>query len=253
MGEWNANQYLKFENQRTQPALDLASRIRDYSPVTAIDIGCGPGNSTNIVKKTFPNANITGIDSSPNMIDKASLNYPDLHFELCDVKSLAGKYDVIFSNACLQWVPDHANLIPRLIKDNLNDGGVIAVQIPMNGDEPFYKIIKEVASDKKWGFSEERLDNNCTLTPNEYYNILSGCSNFFQIWETTYYHNLPDHKALIEWVKGTRIRLYLAQLDEETGKKFENEIMERAKEVYPLMDSGEVILRFRRFFFTAIK
>lgn len=253
MSEWNANQYLKFENQRTQPALDLANRIKDCSPITVLDIGCGPGNSTNIVKKTFPNAKIIGIDSSQDMIEKASLSYPDLHFELCDVNSLTGKYDVIFFNACLQWVPDHVHLIPHLIKNHLNDGGTIAVQFPMNGEEPLYKIIEEVASEKKWGFSEEKFDGHGTLTPNEYYNILTKCSNSFQIWETTYYHNLPDHKALVEWVKGTKIRPYLAKLDDERGKRFENEITERAKEVYPVVDSGEVILRFRRFFFTAIK
>lgn len=253
MSEWNASQYLKFENQRTQPAIDLVNRIKDFDASTILDIGCGPGNSTNIVKKVFPKSNVLGIDNSPNMIEKALLSYPNLNFKLCDISSLTEKYDVIFSNACLQWVPNHLQLIPWLIKEHLNDGGIIAVQIPMNGDEPLFQIIKEVASYDKWGFSEKKLNIPNTLTPNQYYNILKDCSTSFHIWETIYYHNLPNHKALVEWVKGTRIRPYLAQLDAETGKEFENEIIEKTKTFYPIMDSGEVILKFRRFFFTAMK
>ena len=109
MSEWNADQYLKFEIQRTQPSLDLVNRIKDCSPSTVLDIGCGPGNSTSIIKKVFPEAKVIGIDSSRNMIEKASFCYPNLHFQLCNVNSLKGKYDVIFSNACLQWVPEHVH------------------------------------------------------------------------------------------------------------------------------------------------
>ena len=127
------------------------------------------------------------------------------------------------------------------------------MQVPINEEEPLFQIIREVASEDTWGFSKEVTGRPGTLTPNEYCNILTDCSDSFQIWETIYYHNLPDHEALIEWVKGTKIRPYLAQLDEEKGKQFEKEIMERAKEFYPVMKSGEVILRFRRLFFTATK
>ena len=162
MGKWDANQYLKFENQRTLPAIDLANRIKDLAPATVLDIGCGPGNSTNIVKKAFPDADVIGIDSSQDMIEKAKLNYPDITFKLLDANSLTERYDVIFSNACLQWIPDHAHLIPYLIKDHLNDGGVIAVQIPMNGEEPLFRIIREAP-----GFGDnqkDQLSDIATLT-----------------------------------------------------------------------------------------
>lgn len=253
MTDWNAVQYLKFENQRTQPAIDLANRIRACSPATALDIGCGPGNSTNILAQVFPRARITGIDSSPDMIEKASAKYPQLAFRLCDVNALEGRYDLLFSNACLQWVPDHARLLPRLMKENLNEGGVLAVQVPMNGAEPLFRAIRETASNPKWGFSEKKQGTNGTLTPEEYFDILTACSSAFQIWETTYYHNLPDHRALLEWVKGTRLRPYLAQLNSEQGAAFEAEILEKAKVLYPVTASGEVLLRFRRFFFTAVR
>lgn len=140
MAEWNSGLYRKFENQRTQPARDLAERIKGTNPHTVLDIGCGPGNSTAVLKAVFPCAQITGIDNSENMIQRAKSEYPDIQFELCDVHAILGRYDVLFSNACLQWVPEHRTLIPELMS-KLNDGGILAVQMPMNGDEPLYKII----------------------------------------------------------------------------------------------------------------
>lgn len=252
MTDWNSSQYLKFERQRTQPARDLLMHLKACSPHTAADIGCGPGNSTFAVAECFPDADLIGIDSSPNMIEKAKTRYPKLNFKLCGVMELKGKYDLLFSNACLQWVPNHPVLIPALM-GKLNENGVLAVQIPMNGEEPLFQIIEETAADSKWGLQDVKLQPNETLTPAEYFNILSSCSSSFDMWETKYYHNLPDHRALVDWVKGTRIRPYLDRLDEARGAAFEAEIMERAKAVYPIQDNGEVVLGFRRFFFTAVK
>lgn len=252
MTSWNPSQYLKFKNQRTQPAVDLAMRTLKYNPKTVIDIGCGPGNSTFVLKELFPNADITGIDSSPKMISKAQKEYPDIKFEIGDAKAINGKYDLIFSNACLQWIPNHCTLIPSLM-DKLNTGGILAVQIPMNSDEPLFHIIRDVASEEKWDFSEMKLQPNETLTPPEYYSILSDCSSEFDMWETKYYHTLPNHQALVDWVKGTRLRPYLDCLSAEKGAEFENEIVKRSKALYPLTDNGNVVLGFRRFFFTALK
>lgn len=252
MSDWNSKQYLKFEDQRTQPAIDLANSIGTATPNTVLDLGCGPGNSTAVLKRIFRDSVITGVDNSPEMIAKAKSKYPDTEFVRSDIRDLDGKYDLLFSNACLQWVPDHEHLIPHLIEKNLNDDGVLAVQIPMNGEEPLFKIIKEVTAESKWGFPEKQVHNG-TLTPIEYFEILGNCSDSFRIWETVYYHNLADHNALIEWVKGARLRPYLAQLDETKGKEFEDEILEKAKAVYKPTKSGEVILKFRRFFFTAVK
>ncbi len=113
MSDWNSTQYLKFKNERTQPAVDLAMRIKN-NPKTIVDIGCGPGNSTSVLRDIFPYADILGIDNSPNMIEKAKAEHPDISFRLCDALSLDGKYDLLFSNACLQWIPDHETLIPSL-------------------------------------------------------------------------------------------------------------------------------------------
>ncbi len=135
----------------------------------------------------------------------------------------------------------------------LNDGGVLAVQVPMNGDEPLFRLIREVANEHKWGLAGVKLQPNETLTPPEYYNILSACSSAFDMWEVKYYHTMPDHQALVAWVKGTRLRPYLDYLGAEKGTEFEAEIIERSKELYPIMDDGNVVLGFRRFFFTAVK
>lgn len=252
MSEWNSTQYLKFKKQRTQPAVDLAMRVLDHNPKTIADIGCGPGNSTFVLKEIFPNADLLGIDNSMNMIEKAQSEHPDIKFRLCDALALENKYDLLFSNACLQWIPDHANLIPAFM-DKLNDGGVLAVQIPINGEEPLFKLIKEVAAEPKWGIQEVKLQRNETLTTSEYFDILTDCSSAFDIWETKYYHHLTDHKALVEWVKGTRLRPYLTFLGEKLGEEFENEIVEKAKKLYPVRKSGGVVLGFRRLFFTAKK
>ena len=253
MTAWNAGQYLKFENERTQPARDLASRISAIQARNALDIGCGPGNSTQVLRETFPTAVVQGVDSSDAMIEKARVRYPDLTFAQGDARSLNGCYDVLFSNACLQWVPDHRALLPHLMRCNLNEGGVLAVQMPMNGEEPLFRIIRETADNPRWDVGDAANEVNGTLSPDEYFDILSGCASAFQIWETTYYHVLAGHEALIEWVRGTRLRPYLARLSAEEGAKFEAEILEKARKVYPLLDGGRVILRFRRFFFTAVK
>lgn len=250
MSSWDAGQYLKFERQRTQPAMDLAMRVRSCVPRRIADIGCGPGNSTAVLREVFPDAAILGIDSSPEMIERAHTKYPGLAFRLCDALSLEGGYDLLFSNACLQWIAHHDTLIPALMQ-KLVPGGVLAVQIPINGEEPLFRLIQEIADEPQWGFHDVPLQPNEALTPEEYYNVLSGCSASFELWETKYYHSLPDHKALVEWVKGTRIRPYLACLDKEQGAAFEAEILKGAKALYPVMQNGCVVLGFRRLFFVA--
>ena len=252
MSDWNSELYLKFKQQRTQPALDLVNRIRTLTPERIVDLGCGPGNSTAVLRSAFPDANITGIDNSQNMIDKATAEHPELSFRLCDAHGLEVGNDLIFSNACLQWIPDHKRLLPELM-GKLNDGGILAVQVPCNGNEPLYRIVFEVAADPKWGFQNIALEPNGVLPPEEYFNILSACSSSFDIWETMYYHALPSHQALIDWIKGTRLRPYLNALSEEQAALFEQEILDRTAKAYPVMENGTVILKFRRLFFTATK
>ena len=250
MSDWNSELYLRFKQQRTQPAIDLASRLNGCHPVKVADIGCGPGNSTAILRSFFAESEIVGIDSSPNMIEKASVEHPELSFRLCDIHELQNGYDLLFSNACLQWIPNHKALLPELMS-RLNPGGTLAVQVPCNAQEPLYRIIGEVAGESKWGLENIVLEPNDVLTSEEYYDILSGCSASFDLWETVYYHALPSHQALVDWVKGTRLRPYLNLLGEKQAALFESEILTRTANAYSTMKNGSVILRFKRLFFTA--
>lgn len=232
--------------------MDLAKRIEKYNPLSVADLGCGPGNSTSVLRSVFPNARLIGIDNSANMIEKARNTYPDIEFRLRDIQNLNEKYDLIFSNACLQWISDHNTLLPYLI-EQLNDNGVLAVQIPINRNEPLFKIIKNTAEQSDFDFSQAYFENNDALSPNEYYEILSKCASGFDIWETVYYHEMPSHEALIDWVRSTRLRPYLNCLSESDKKMFEMDLLKKVKEQYPIMKNGNVILKFRRLFFVAIK
>lgn len=252
MSDWNPEKYLLFKKQRTQPAIDLANRVRDCGAKTIVDIGCGPGNSTAVLKDVFPHANILGIDNSASMISKAKEKYSSLAFSVCSAENLTGAYDLLFSNACLQWIPNHEVLIPQLMR-KLTGNGVLAVQMPMNLNEPLFRIIKEVAADSKWNFENVYFEKNDTLSPQEYFDLLSSCSSNFELWETVYYHAMPSHEHLIEWVRSTRLRPYLDVLDEKQKTEFENEILTRTRSAYPFTASGEVVLKFRRFFFAAHK
>lgn len=255
MSEWNAKQYLKFKEQRTQPAIDLAARIASRSPAHVLDVGCGPGNSTCVLKNTFPDADILGVDSSQNMINKAKETYPDINFKLCDVTTdldSLGSFDVIFSNACLQWIPNHKEFLPKLL-GKLNKDGILAVQIPINGQEKLFKIADEIVREPRWGFSEKNFETNDVLEPEEYFDILSACDVNFDIWESVYYHNMPTIEAMVEWIKGTRLRPYLNSLNEVSAGEMEREIVKRAAASYTKQQNGEFILKFRRLFFTAVK
>mgnify|MGYP001231176557 CR=1 FL=1 len=254
MADWNSTQYLKFERERTQPAIDLVNRIGLENPKKILDVGCGPGNSTAVLAKKFPDAYILGIDNSENMISAARKNHPDLDFRLCDagrdLSSLDHDFDIVFSNACIQWVPDHKKLIGELM-GLLRKGGVLAVQIPMNFNEPIHRIIREVSTSDKWkGYFPEARNGN-TLTQGEYFDILSELTDNFSLWDTVYYHVMKSHSDILEWYRGTGLRPYLNVLDDEKQADFENDVLERIKGSYGVQKNGEIIFRFPRFFFTA--
>ncbi len=257
MSDWNSEMYLKFKAQRTQPAIDLARRVGDFvkAPAEIIDLGCGPGNSTRVLKNRFPEARIIGADNSKNMLEKAMSENPDLEFTELDISgdvSGAGKYDVVFSNACLQWVLGHRELFPKIFA-MVKPGGVLAAQIPMNFDEPIHKIISRIVESAEWKpkIGQERLFG--TLSISEYYDLLSGLTNDFEIWQTVYCHRMPSIESIIEWYSSTGLRTYLAALSEKDGERFINEISAELECEYPKQANGEIIFRFPRFFFIARK
>lgn len=254
MADWSAAQYLKFKNERTQPAVDLTNRIDHARPKKIIDIGCGPGNSTIVLADRFKDAYILGVDNSENMIERAKADFSGLDFMLCDVNGdlscLDNDFDVVFSNACIQWIPNHEQLLGKLL-GLLKKDGVLAVQIPFNYSEPIQRIIREVSTSEGWRdyFPNPRIFH--TLTSREYFDILSGISSDFNIWETTYYHVMKSHHDIIEWYRGTGMRPYLSVLSDEKKIEFERDIYNRLNEYYPKQDNGNIIFRFPRLFFTA--
>lgn len=256
MATWDASQYLKFENERTQPSIDLLNRICINNAKRIIDIGCGPGNSTAVLADKFNEAYILGVDKSENMINTAKKDYPLIDFAVFDAEKDFDKinrgFDIVFSNACIQWVPSHYILIRNMF-NILNPGGVLAVQIPINYKEPIHQIINEISHNSKWSAKFKVQREFYTLTPSEYFDLLSEITNDFSMWETVYYHRMKSHKDIMEWYKGTGLRPYLEALSGAEAAEFENDIYSEVVKAYPVQKNGEIIFRFPRLFFTAVK
>ena len=253
MSDWDSGQYMKFKNERTRPAIDLISRI-DRRADRILDIGCGPGNSTARLFEKFPDAEIIGIDSSENMLEKAKSTYPQLKFQKCfvpDELDVLGSFDIIFSNACLHWIAGHDRLLPELM-NHLNANGVLAVQMPLVQRAPFYIVLGELTKSDRWRCLS-KVNNFNNLLPEPTYDILSGVSSDVTMWETVYYHIMDSQKDVIEWYKGSGLRPYLDLLNEDEKQEFLRELEEKIKDIFPRQRDGRVILKMPRMFFIAAK
>lgn len=256
MPRWNSQQYLQFQAERTQPAVDLAGRIALLNPGAVLDVGCGPGNSTQVLAERFPKARILGVDSSEEMLQTARESYPALSFRRCDASNdlpeLGETFDVVFSNACLQWVPDHPKVF-RQMMELLNPGGVLAVQVPMNDQEPIHQILSQTAQSTRWREKIASPRIFYTLSQEEYFNLLGSMTEDFTLWQTTYLHRMPSHQAIMEWYKGTGMRPYLQALPAAERPAFEQDVYRQVEQAYPIQSNGEIIFRFPRFFMLAVK
>ena len=253
---WDSEKYLKFEKERTQPAIDLVRRVEGRKVSSALDVGCGPGNSSAVIKSVFPEAEILGIDFSADMIERAKKDYTDITFEQWDAdvftEKSGKKFDLIFSNACLQWLPDQFKTIKNLYK-LLNENGIMAIQIPCNFDEPIHHLIHKVITSEKWKNVFKQQRNYVMSSVEEYFDVLSDLSDEFDIWTTTYHHVLPSHEAIWTWYEGTGLRPYLSQIDDSRKDEFKKDIMEEIRKNYPLQKNGKVIFDFPRLFFVIEK
>jgi len=255
MVTWNPKQYLKFADERTQGAIDLASKIRIDSPGTVIDIGCGPGNSTRVLRARWPNARIVGLDSSPEMIARARLDFPEGQFLVADAAALPAepRYDVIFSNAVLQWIPNYEALLPRLF-GAVAPGGCLAAQVPANSDSPLHQALLSVAANAQWSaFTGSCAESLYYRTADDIYAILSGLGRI-DLWETTYYHVMASHQDLLEWYRGTAMRPFLEKIPTDSARsQFEAEVLEVCRPHYPLEKDGKVLFPFKRIFFVVYR
>jgi trans-aconitate 2-methyltransferase len=254
---WSARQYTSFEAERTRPVRDLLLAVPPIAAQRVVDLGCGPGNSTEVLAARFPDAVISGVDSSSDMIEAARTRMPGVPFELADIGTWdeAGPFGVILANAVLQWVPDHETLMPRLI-GKLAAGGSLAVQMPDNLDEPAHRLMRETASR---GARAEKLSGAAGARTARrdaayYYSLLKPYAATVDVWRTTYHHVLtggPD--AVVEWFKGSGLRPFLAPLDAVETSAFLAEYRAGIAIAYPPLADGSVLLPFPRLFIVATR
>jgi len=253
---WDATQYLRYGDERARPFLDLVGRVEAVAPAYVADLGCGPGNLTALLARRWPRATVTGVDSSPEMIQAASavseVSDGELSFQLGDVRDWrpGRPPDVITCNAVLQWIPDHHDLVVSWA-DLLAPGGWLAFQLPGNFCSPSHVIVRELAASPRWrGLLAGAELNRQAAGPGDYVDLLARPGYAVDAWETTYCHILPGDNAVVEWTKGTTLRPVLAVLDPEQAAGFLADYADRLRGAYKEGPFG-TIFPFRRVFAVA--
>ena len=254
---WDADLYMRFGDQRTRPARDLADRIDLADPRRIIDLGCGPGNSTAVLRERFPDASLIGLDSSEKMIAKAREGDPGGEWILGAIEEWEpdAPYDVVFSNAAFQWASDHAALLRRLFT-HVAEGGALAFQIPRHVDSPLRRAMLEIAEDPAWAARMDEPRSALTMeSPGYYYDALADLAETLDIWETEYDHVMdgPDH--IVEWISSTGLRPFMHALedDEAAQEHFVALLRERVREEYPRRSDSKVLFPFNRLFCVAYR
>src|SRR5262245_6842677 len=250
---WNPGQYLKFDTERTQPCRDLVSRIMLRDVRRAIDLGCGPGNSTQVLRDRWPNADITGLDNSNEMLASAREAQPQGRWIYGDIGQWADEvgeaFDLVFSNAAVHWVPAHAAVFPKLLT---RTRAALAVQMPGNLNGLVHRILREIASAPQWRSLLGDVKNWQAHEPEFYYDVLSPLASRVDVWTTEYIHIMKSPEAIIEWYKGTGLRPYLDALKSAADReKFLGEVLERVQGAYAVRKNGQVLFPFRRVFVIA--
>jgi trans-aconitate 2-methyltransferase len=253
---WNPDLYLKFGGERTRAAADLLARVSVASPARVIDLGCGPGNSTALLRARWPTADITGLDNDPAMLAAARASDPGVRW-VQDGASLwtsDGDYDVVFSNALLQWLGPHTHVLDWWFAA-VAPGGALAVQLPVaHPRSPLHRIVQEVAALPEWAAKLAGCDTAVCHEPGFYYDVLCEQAARIDLWESEYSHVMDGPDAIVTWLRATRLRPFLAALpDDETRGRFEAALLERLAAAYPRRADGRVLFPFPRLFFVATK
>lgn len=248
---WDPEHYLRFKRERTQPSHDLVNRIEIVNPRSIIDIGCGPGNSTRVLWERWPDASVVGLDSSETMIDTATRDHPDRRWICADVNDLADdpQYDLVFSNATIQWIPDHEGLIRNLM-GRVNTGGALAVQIPLFRDMPINQEIQALTEHPRWNEALSGIERRFTYERMEtYYDIVAGAADRVTMWQTWYVHEMASHEMIVHMMSSTGLRPYLDALSEDRREEFLEDLLSNIRRVYPVQANGTVLYPFKRLFF----
>lgn len=258
---WDPERYLTYADERGRPFVELLARVGAEDPQRVVDLGCGPGNLTRLLAQRWPSARVVGLDSSPQMVERAR-RVDGISAEVADIVSWAheprdggsgsGPVDVLVTNAALQWVPGHLELLPALVERVAQDGW-FAMQVPGNFDEPSHTIRRDLATEPDFAPYLQDVAVPSSHDPDVYLRALQACGCEVDAWETTYLHVLPtdgDPDPVFTWVSGTGARPTLRALPDGVRERFETEFRERLREAYPDQGYG-VLLPFRRVFAVA--
>jgi trans-aconitate 2-methyltransferase len=248
---WDPHRYLIFADHRGRPFVDLLARVGADDPASVVDLGCGPGNLTALLRDRWPRADVLGIDSSPEMVAKADL--PDVRFEVADLREWqpSRPVDVVVSNAALQWVPRHLELLPQLLR-HVADGGWLAFQVPGNHDEPSHALLRELAADPRFAAYTDGVARPRSHDPVTYADALIELGCVVDVWETTYLHQLSGEDPVFTWISGTGARPTLQALPDDLRGDFVAEYKALLRAAYPPGPHGTT-LPFRRIFAVAHK
>ena len=254
MLDWNPALYRRYEDERTRPAQELLARVPLTGAVRVVDLGCGPGNSTELLVQRFPGADVLGTDNSGAMLVSARERLPAARFELSDIAGWQPELppDLIYANASLQWVPDHEDLIPRLF-GSLAPGGVLAVQMPDNRQEPTHRLMREVAAEAPWADAIGDADKLRTqlLPIDGYYDLLAADAAQVDVWRTAYQHPMASAAAIVEWVRGTGLKPFVDRLPADLQASYLAEYERRVDGAYLVRTDGKRLLAFPRMFIVA--
>jgi trans-aconitate 2-methyltransferase len=256
MASWSPRHYLKFEGERTRPARDLLAQVPVANPARVYDLGCGPGNSTALLAEAFPNAELIGVDNSEEMLAEARLRLPSCAFVRADLAHWQPekKPDLLFSNATFQWLPEHPSVLARLAA-TLPAGGVLAVQMPDNLEEPSQRLIRDTAASGPWSRKLVNADRAraALLSPQGYYDLLKPLCAKVEVWHTIYNHPLQGATAIVDFMGSTALRPFLAPLDEKERAEFLDAYTTRIAKAYPTAPDGTTLFRFPRLFIVALR
>jgi trans-aconitate 2-methyltransferase len=252
---WDPALYMKFGDQRTRPALDLLAHVSLVDPSCGIDLGCGPGNSTAVLATRWPQMALTGLDSDPAMLERARSLGLSVRWQQADIAQwrAAEPCQLIFSNAVLQWLDGHEALFPHLMVQ-LEEGGVLAVQMPTNHSAPSHRVMHDLAHQGEWfGDLGPVLRENPVQRPEDYHRILAPHAQAIDIWETTYLMRLTGKDPVLSWIRSTALRPLLDALEPKRAAMFEAALAGKLRQAYPPERDGATLFPFRRMFIVATR